>query len=128
MTPPEFDVQMNRITATFGEGKVYNRERLALIWKAVNDLTAHSFSRIVDNFIASSRYAPLPKDFQEAAYAERKNSFNREVDGAARALDVPWAGGLKAYLAREYPGAKTLNEAVAIEREKMKIAKALGGE
>jgi hypothetical protein len=125
MSPAEFDVQMNRVTQTFGEGKVYNRERLALIWKAVNDLSAPSFSRIVDNFIASARYAPLPKDFQESAYAERRHSFNREVDGAAKAMDREWPTGLKGFLEREYPGAKTLNDAVEIQIEKNKIAKAL---
>lgn len=124
--PPEFDIQMARITGTFGEGRVYSRERLALIWKAVNDLSAHSFSRIVDHFISNARYAPLPKDFQEAAYAERKNEFKRDVDGAAAAMDTPWSGGLQQFLGREYPGSKTLSQAVDIQILRNQIAKAKG--
>jgi hypothetical protein len=127
--PPEFDVQMNRITSTFGDGKMYSRERVEAIWKAVSDLSAHSFARIVDNFIASSRYAPLPKEFQEAAYAERKNAFNRDVTGAARAMDFQWGGGLHDYLAKEYgTECKTLNQAVATQIERNKIKQAMGGE
>lgn len=124
MSPPEFDLQMNRITGTFGDGKIYGRERIAAIWRAVSDLTQSSFSRIVDNFIASARYAPLPKDFQEAAYTERRNDFNRDVKGAARSMDREWQGGLKSYLAKEYAGARTLNDAVQIQIMKNQIARA----
>jgi hypothetical protein len=125
VTQSEFDSQMQRITGTFGDGRVYSRERVAMIWGSVSDLSAKSFSNIVNLFIATLRQPPLPSDFREAAYAERKRSFESDVVGAAKAMDIPWQNGLQAFLAREYPGCKTLNQARDVQIEKNKIKRAM---
>lgn len=126
MTPPEFDIQMRRVLSTF-DTKTYSKERLALIWGAVSDLSAHSLSRIVDHLLATSRYAPLPKDFSEAAYAERKSAFDRTVREAASPRN--WQNGLSAYLTKTYGSeCKTLTHAVEMQIEKNKIKRALEGE
>lgn len=71
MTDLEFDMAMRRVTETFPNKGAYTEERLKLIFKATRSLPAHAFNRIVDHFVANSRYAPLPKDFLEAAAKER---------------------------------------------------------
>lgn len=71
MTPIEFDQAMSRLTLSFPQSS-YSGERLKLIWEKCSWMTARSFERIVGNFIAGNRYAPLPKDFIDAAIKERQ--------------------------------------------------------
>jgi hypothetical protein len=71
----------------------------------------------------------LPKDFQDAAYAERKNSFSRDVTGAAKALNIKWDGGKDEVLNKEYGSeCKDLKQALEIQIERNRIKKAMGGE
>lgn len=46
-------------------------QRSIQIWKACEDLTDSEFNRIIEHIIASFRQPPLPKDFYEAARAEK---------------------------------------------------------
>lgn len=124
MTQSEFDQQMSRITNTFGEGRVYSRDRIAQIWKTVCDLSGYQFARIVDNFLSSFRQSPLPKDFADAARAERRTDFNRDVTGAAAAMNTPWPNGLQKFLGENYPGCKTINDAVQVQILKNQVDRA----
>ena len=66
----DFRTQMERLEQTFGE-KAFNKHRLALIQRTLYGLPFDSLRKIIDHMISSFRYAPLPKDFKEAASKER---------------------------------------------------------
>lgn len=81
----------------------------------------------VANFMIGSRPAgkpPLIQDFRDARINQEKLRLRRDVDGANRAMNTQWHGGLQAYLSREFPGCKTLNEAVEVRKLQIQIAKA----
>lgn len=73
MNTQEFDAEMRRIGDTFGK-KNYDLARTEMIWGFVREMEAKQFKSIVNHLIGSSRRAPLPVDFKEAAAAERRNS------------------------------------------------------
>ncbi len=123
MMPFEFDAQMNRMKGAFKPAD-FTEERLKLIWRGVQDLDLEEFEAIVDNFISSSRHAPLPKDFQDASRAARGRTFRADIAGALDALEEPFQEGLKQYLEKSFPGCKTLKEAVEVRRLQIQIAKA----
>lgn len=128
MTEMEFSDGINRLISDFG-AQSFKKERMLMIWKMVCDLSSQDFNRICSQFLSTMRQAPLPKDFQDAAYGVRKSTFNREVDGAVKTMDREWQGGLKSYLAKAYGSeCKTLNGAVQIQIERDRIEKALRGE
>lgn len=70
MTDFVFKKEMQRMYSLFGE-KAYPQERLWSIWKACKDLPDDSFRWIVNTFIDTCKYAPLPKEFKELAYREK---------------------------------------------------------
>lgn len=57
-----FEIQMHRITSTFGE-KAYSSDRVEIIWSKFSIVSNEAFSQAVDNLIGNSRYAPLLHDF-----------------------------------------------------------------
>lgn len=124
MTYQEFEIQLARLRQTFGKNAYDAAPRIEMIWDLVSDLTGAQFKSVADHFVSSSRHAPLPTDFKEAARAERKRAFDEEVKGAANSMHTPWSGSLQAYLARAFPGCKTLDEAVQVRKLQIKIAKA----
>lgn len=118
MTTEVFNSEMKRIYGVFGE-KHYPHERIRSIWSHWRDLPDNGFIKLVSHFINTRKIgdAPLPQDFIDAAHRERKNQFNRDVQGAADAVfDWSKQKGLKAFLDENYPGCKTLWEAVEVER------------
>lgn len=68
----QFNAQMGRLYSLFGE-KAFSNERLKLIWNFTSDLDDNSFEHIVDHMVSNFRQIPLPKDFKEAAIAERNS-------------------------------------------------------
>lgn len=123
MTPDQFKFQMHRLEDTFG-AKNFTMERLELIERFCMWMSLGQFSHICDHFISSFRYAPLPKDFKDAAIREKKNSFEKEV----LSTELPFSEGLPSFLEKQYPGCKTLIEAVEVQVLKSKVAKALNGD
>jgi hypothetical protein len=119
MTEIEFIGQMKRLTDAFGE-KPFDRGRMELISRHVRDLSAYSFTRIVDHLLSNFRQAPLPKDFKEAAMAERNNWHDLRSVPAIMRPDFKGNGGLQKVLARDYPGCETLYEAVEVEKIKLR--------
>lgn len=117
MTTDHFNNEMGRLYGLFGE-KSFHQERVRFIWSHWKDLPDHGFTKFVNKLIATCRQAPLPQDFIEAAHQERKRSFDRDVAGAADAM-FNWQGqkGLQHFLAENYPGCKTLWEAVQVQVE-----------
>lgn len=123
MTHATFNIDMQRIYSVFGE-KAYGNERLNLIWKFCSDLEDNQFSKIVDHFLSSARYSPLPKDFKDAATAEKSKSFTNLVNGAADTVYNKSPEKLKNYLDKDYPGCSTVWDAVKVEMFKNRIKKA----
>lgn len=72
MNVQEFQTQMMRIQRTFDKVD-YNVDRAKLIFDSVQDLDFYEFKRIVDQFIKTSRQAPMPSDFIQAADSFRKS-------------------------------------------------------
>lgn len=70
MNKGQFQLQIQRLESAF-PGKHFSGQRVDLIWSAVCFLDIDSFMKIVDNMISSFRFAPLPKDFADAAKEER---------------------------------------------------------
>ena len=76
MSKEQFDIQIRRLIDCYGD-KTFNDQRLMQFFTAVKDLPYLRFVRIVDHIIRNQRYAPLPKDFYEAARGER-NAMHSE--------------------------------------------------
>lgn len=124
MTNDQFQFQMHRLESAFGE-RHFPLERLELIWGLVAWMGLGQFSCVVDHMLSTMRYAPLPKDFKEASILEKKKAFENDVGGAIKALNTPWSGGLQAFLTKQYPGCKTLNEAVQVQILQNQVQRAL---
>lgn len=77
MTQPEFESQMNRLAECYGK-TAYGMERTRLIFNEVKSLSSQWMSKVVSDFIGSSRQAPLVKDFQEGATKERERLWDIE--------------------------------------------------
>jgi hypothetical protein len=69
MTHGQFKLQIQRLSEAF-PGKSFNGQRLELIWKRCCYLPIDSFMKMIDHFIETFRYPPLPKDFSDAAKEE----------------------------------------------------------
>lgn len=72
VTESQFNIQMERLYAVFGE-KSFTEQRNAITWKYVGGLPYTNFIKIIDHFIGSFRYAPLPEDFKIASISERRS-------------------------------------------------------
>lgn len=124
-----FREQIGRLKTRFGD-RAFDAEFVKLVALEVNTMSEQAFSRTVGTFIGSRKHTDPPRlsEFREARLREEKYAFDQEVRGAANVLDWPAKGGLQRFLAREYPGAKTLNEAVEIQILRNQIARADKGE
>jgi hypothetical protein len=126
MIREEFEAQLGRLTANFGKNAL-TEERVTLIHKAVKDLTAHEFKKIVDHFISNFRQAPLPKDFFEASRQEVGSRVRKEVEAC-----VSWAEKgpqpeqrerLKLVFAQNFDGAETSSEALEVAKRRIREGK-----
>lgn len=123
MTDEQFKFQIQRLESTFGE-KHFDIERLDLVKAQVMWMELGEFSQIVSNFISSFRAAPLPKDFKDAvlAYKRNRQTSPRTVPQVFKET-VENSAGLRQEL--EKRGAKTLKEAIEIERLRLQVKNAL---
>jgi hypothetical protein len=122
MTELEFKTEMHRLESTFSPS-AFSFERLELIRRYVADIPARNFARIVDHLIANFRTPPLPKDFKEAASAERNHMADLRSVPSIYQPDFK-SKPLKKVLERFYPGCETLNEAIEVEKIKLRVARA----
>lgn len=126
MTEIEFDKEIERLRAEFGSN-YFKASRLKLIWDYVSDLSQYEFSRIVNGFLGKMRQAPLPEDFREEARNIRRSialsKFDQNVNGAIQAMGFSNASIQDALAKTGYPGCKTINEAVEVERLKIRISR-----
>ncbi len=79
MTKACFVAQMSLLTRNFGTSE-YTEERAALIWSICKDLNDKAFENIIKFFLEtkSVRYPPVPSEFREAAYLQRKQANSIE--------------------------------------------------
>jgi hypothetical protein len=92
MTHPLFQEQMARLRTEFG-AKAFTPGREQIIAKACKNLPDANFIRIVDHMLTTQRYAPLPKDFAEAAMRERHHIGYDDIDRRelpAIPIKCPW--------------------------------------
>ncbi len=126
MTQAFFMGQVERLKNRFGP-KAFDQEFTRLIAAELKFLNDEGFLKIV-NFMIGSRPTtrpPLLQDFRDAKVLEDKKRFENEVNQAAKVFEHPAAqGGLKKYLAKEFPGCKSLKEAIEVRRLQIQIAKA----
>jgi hypothetical protein len=97
---------------------------VALDWRTLPDQEAVT---IVNVMIGNRKHtqAPLLQDFRDARLAYERRRFEADVRGASRAMNEPARfQGLKAYLAREFPGCKSLAEAVEVRKLQIQIQRA----
>ena len=73
----DFITQMDRVIEQFGI-KAFSQERSRLIFREVQDITVFQFRKICDDFLMGSKWAPLPKDFREAATIPKRT--NQEIE------------------------------------------------
>lgn len=121
ITREQFHLQIQRLEDTFGD-RHFPDQRTHMIWNMICELEYPSVIRIVDDFIMSSKFAPLPADFLEAVRAIQKANFQRDVKAASDISN--WQNGLGEYLTKEYPGAKSLKEAAEIQVLRNQVARA----
>lgn len=119
MTREVFDEQIRRLRLRFGE-RAFDSEFTRLIAGEMQHTTDPDLIYIVSNLISSrpATRPPLMVDFREARLSQEKYKFNQDVSGAADAVfDWSKQKGLQAYLDENYPGCKSLWEAVQVQVE-----------
>lgn len=125
MTQEQFEWQIKRLESTFGE-KYFDVERLDLIRQHVMWMEMGDFAAIVSHFIATFKFAPLPKDFKEAMIQHRNQNSKSDLRSKPIIFDEGFSNdGLKKCLEEKYPGALNLQDAIDQERLKIKVKEAL---
>ncbi len=117
--------QINRLKSRFGE-KAFDDEFVTLVKNELRNMVDANVIRCVDVFIGNRPHhkPPVLSDFRDARLAEEKVKLEYCARGAMNAMSRHAQGGLQAYLAKDFPGCKTLMEAVAVRQHQIRIAKA----
>jgi hypothetical protein len=94
------------------------------IYEHVNAVDSYAFQKIVNHFLDSSRVAPLPQDFRDAARAEARA---KAVQAGSPIFSPDYKNdGLAKFLASDYPGCNNLLEALEVEKIRLKARRAAG--
>jgi len=125
MTHDTWTTQKARLIDRFGQNN-FSKEFSLLCSIECQTMPDAPFVEMVNAMIGNRKPSnpPLLQDFRDARLAYEKRKFEADVTGAQRGMNTAWAGGLQAYLRREFPGCKTLNEAVEVRKHQIAIAKA----
>lgn len=117
--------QVARLKIRFGE-KAFDSETVSLIRKETITMRDEEFVFMVDGLIATRPHtkAPLVIDFREGRLKVEKRILDAQTAGATRAMSGEWNKGLQSYLAKEFPGCKTLWEAAEVRRLQIQMQKA----
>ncbi len=128
MTNPCWLNQKARLIDRFGE-RNFSKEFSLLVAIECNSMPDQAFVDLVNVLIGSRKPndPPLIANFRDARLAYERRQFDRDVHGATRAWNGPARFmGLKAYLAKDFPGCKSLSEAVEVRRLQIRVARADG--
>lgn len=92
MSRKSFEMHSIRLAEQWGSNN-FSGARLRLIYQDCEKLTEQQYIKIVDHFLRTFRYAPLPKDFTDEArkYAD----FNYAQEKAQRSAEYKSALGSK---------------------------------
>lgn len=125
MSPEFFKTQMDRLQKRFG-AKAIDNEFTKLVWLDVDSMSESGFLRSVNIWIGNRSHLkpPLLSEFREARLNEEKYRLGNEAKGAADSMGNHPQMGLRAYLAKEFPGCKSLNEAIEVRALQIKVQKA----
>ena len=118
--------QFKRLKMRFGE-KAFDEEFCRLAMKEVSIVSEQYFIIAVDRLIGSRTHTkpPMIDDFRQIRLNEERHKLTRQVEESIQSMNDPRLGqGLRDYLVKHYPGCSTVQEAVEIERLKLKIEEA----
>lgn len=127
MTSQFFEEQIERLKSRFTP-RPFDAEFVRLVSSCVATMENEDFRQMVDTFIGTraANKPPLLVDFREGRIQVEKNKFKRTVIGATRAMSGFANSTVKEALTRHgFSGCKSINEAVEVQKEKQRIAKAL---
>lgn len=123
MNPMEFDHEMQIMIREYKSA--FSLAKLGLIWNFVQDIEAIDLRRINSHFLASMKGPPLPINYRDAAREEKRHKESRGIQSLEELSKFHERNmGLQAYLAKAFPGCKTLMEAVEVRKIQIQIAKA----
>lgn len=81
----DFQVGIQHLMDQWGQNN-FKDKRVALIYDEVKNLTSNQYKELINNIIASRRYAPLPMDIREAAapfVAENNRNKKQKMNKAS---------------------------------------------
>lgn len=113
--------QINRLRIRFGE-TAFDTEFVKLVVNEVSTMSEYGFKRSCDIWIGSRtrNKPPLLSEFREARLNEERVKLDNDTRAVSNVLNHPAKfGGLKKYLAANFPEAKTLSKAVEQRREQI---------
>ncbi len=118
--------QINRLKSRFGE-KAFDDEFVKLIQKELSGMVDANVIRCVDLFIGNRPHhkPPVLDDFRQARLTEEKVRIEYCAREAINNMnrDSVQNLGLKNYLAKEFPGCHTVNEAINVRRLQIRLQK-----
>lgn len=130
MTEEFFQTQIQRLKTRFGE-KAFDKEFVTLIARECFSMSDADFLDLVNTMIATRKHnsSPILTDFREMRIQSEKNKFGHVVSSAVKAMSAHAQGSVHEALIRAgFHGCKTIEEALAVQMEKNRIAKALEGQ
>ena len=124
MTEITWNTQKARLIDRFGD-RNFSKEFSLMVAVECRSMPDVAFVDMVNAMIGSRRPndPPLILNFREGRLAFEKRRFEADVNGAINTVNKSWPIGLKAYLAKEFPGCKTLNEAIEVRKLEIRLAK-----
>lgn len=126
MTQQCWLAQIERLKEHFGE-RHFNKEFCLLVAIEITALPDHDIVNIVTTMIGSrlATRPPLIVDFRDERLRLEKKKLESDARSANIKMNSPaFHTGLKKYLATNFPGCKTVNEAVEVRRINIMIQRA----
>jgi hypothetical protein len=125
----DFTHQVKRLVERFTP-RHFGDEFCDLLWQTVCQMSAYDFKRTCDFFIGNRKPTnpPLIPDFRDAALTCEKREFNRDVEGAAKAVfehDGKTPGERRAHvlkvLSAEYGKVDSVADAIEVARLRIRL-------
>lgn len=120
MTQDEFKEQITRLKVKFTE-RAFDPETCRVLWLEVATVPPNVFAEAVRIWLGHRKPSnpPLAPDFKQVKLNYERNVLKQNAMGATRAIEDPTQfQGLRTVLAKDYPQAKSLMDAVQIQRQR----------
>ena len=92
MTKDHYAFQIKRLIGLYPNA--YPKERVLMIWNDLKWITDDQFTKIIDEYISSSRYAPSVADFRYQASVIREKLVEKQKDEARKEAKQFWLNNL----------------------------------